>query len=107
MNYWKRINDSVLKLRGLIESAIREAIDESEDKTVLLDDCCFPVYTADMSLAEMEVTSVYLEEERIRVHYILWNKSNDEVLKERDEDILAFNVAELEKIFVNLLNPED
>ena len=107
MNYWKKVNDSVLKLRVIIESAIKEAINESEDKTVLLDDCCFPVYTDDMSLAEMEVTSVYLKEGRIQVHYILWNKSNDEVLEESDADILAFNVAELDQIFINLLNPED
>ena len=107
MNYWEKVKDSILKSRALIETAIREAINESEDKTVLLDDCCFPVYTDDMSLAEMEVTSVYLEEERIRVHYILWNKSNDEILEESDTDILAFNVAELDQIFINLLNPED
>ena len=106
MNYFEKITDSIIKLRDLIELALREAIAESEDHSVQVDNCFLPVYDAKQRPVAMEVTFIYLKDDRVCAHYNLWSQPEDELIDCGSADINEFNVAELDQIYTNLLNDD-
>ena len=104
MDYSQKITEIIVNLRNLIELALREAIAESGEGSVRVDNCFLPVYDAKQRPVKMEVSFIYLNDDRVCAHYNLWSQPEDELIDCGSVDINVFNVAELDQIYTSLLN---